>query len=391
MLRSPMAAKLLVVNTFVWAVAAIYMPYISAFYTLRGIPANQIGVLLAVGPITSLCVQPLWARLSDKINKRRSILICISMGGGLSMLLFMLGGTFLQYLCIALITSAFTTAIVPMSDALITKIAGEQHLNFATIRIGGTLGFALMVLAAGPLFLENPSHLFPLGFVTYQVLAAVCLLLPRDPKMPLGGATRVPAASKSSSHRIFTSDLVKPVMVFAFAVQFGMSFYSGFMGVYTIHLQFDQSVIGLFFCISALSEIPALLVAKKLVARFGTVRILLFSACMMALRIAMVASEQFPWMVLSQLMQSVTYMTSYYCCVTFVSRHVHRDKISLGQSILSMVQSGAASVAGNLLGGLLVGRYGVRQAFLLFPFIIVILVLANLLIMAFIRSKGSRA
>ena len=80
---------------------------------------------------------------------------------------------------------------------------------------------------------------------------------------------------------------------------------------------------------------------------------------MMATRLLLAGSGVLPLMLASQLLQSVTYMTTYYSCVVFISENVQEGKISQGQSRLAMVQAGIGAVVGSILGGCMTERLGV--------------------------------
>ncbi len=69
------AGQLLAVNTFVWVTTALYAPFIGAYYAEQGITPFQVGVLTAIGPVVSTLIQPLWAYISDRLGKRRRVLI----------------------------------------------------------------------------------------------------------------------------------------------------------------------------------------------------------------------------------------------------------------------------------------------------------------------------
>ncbi len=57
-------------------------------------------------------------------------------------------------------------------------------------------------------------------------------------------------------------------------------------------------------------------------------------------------------------------------CVTYINRMVMPGKISQGQSTLAVVQMGAGSLSGSLLGGVLASAYGIREGFLIIAFLL---------------------
>ena len=122
--------------------------------------------------------------------------------------------------------------------------------------------------------------------------------------------------------------------------------------------------MGLSSCISALSELPILFLADKILKRFRINRLMIFAVFMNALRMLLVASGMLPLMIGAQVLQSATYMIPYYCCIVFINENVVDGKISQGQSRLAMVQQGFATVTGSLLGGALSGQIGLQSTFM---------------------------
>ena len=167
-------------------------------------------------------------------------------------------------------------------------------------------------------------------------------------------------------------------------------FNGSFTGVYAVELGYSQRLIGILSCVSALSEVPILLYARKLTKRFGEIPLLAFSAVMTSLRLFLVGLGAVPTMVGAQLLQSVTYMTTYYCCTQYISSHVRQGKMSQGQSVLAAVQAGLASVSANLLGGQLVDRVGTRSGFhAMAAFVLAVSLLVIGSYMVYSRKKGA--
>ena len=67
------------INALIYIASVFYTPFLSAYYAQKGIPAEQIGILLMTGPCVILVVQQFWAKLSDRTGKRKEVLcFCIT-------------------------------------------------------------------------------------------------------------------------------------------------------------------------------------------------------------------------------------------------------------------------------------------------------------------------
>ena len=97
------AGQLLAVNTFVWVTTALYAPFIGAYYAEQGITPFQVGVLTAIGPVVSTLIQPLWAYISDRLGKRRRVLMIVTIGSGLTILTYLLHVSFHAFVAATLL------------------------------------------------------------------------------------------------------------------------------------------------------------------------------------------------------------------------------------------------------------------------------------------------
>lgn len=352
---------LLMVNSFIYIGASVYAPFLSAYYTIRGVSASQIGILLSVGPVVSIVIQPLWAWLSDRSGKRRAVLRMVTLGTAGACLFYYLGSGFGFFFLAAILYASCSTSLVPLSDAIILRRAEEQGLDFAKIRMGGTVGYAVVAFLAGFYLKESPAAQFVLAAGGYLILFWFVGRLPAD-EIP-GPDEEAAGEAASQSGGVFDSKEILFVLAFAFISNVGLTFLTAFLGVYALELGYDQSLIGGLNFISAMSEVPALLCIRKILKRFGPVAVLSFSCAMMCLRIFLASGGTLAMLLLSQALQCVTYITVYYSCVVYVSQHVRPDRQSRGQSILVMVQAGLGAITGNLLGGVAVERLGIRSAY----------------------------
>jgi MFS family permease len=187
---------------------------------------------------------------------------------------------------------------------------------------------------------------------------------------------------------ILISNQVIFVLAFAFICQVGLSFYGGFTSVYLLNLGYGQGTIGLLNCISALSEVPVLFFANKLLKKLGSMKLLIASCIMMGIRTIMVTGGTLPIILLSQTLQGVTYMTVYYSCVIYINKNVKWGKQSQGQSILAIIQAGIGSILGNILGGYLADYAGLRISyFIMAIFIFTSTILVTIIMMVYTKKE----
>lgn len=391
MTRKPvnsMGVNFFFINALVYISFAFYTPFLSAYFSKAGINAVQIGIILTIGPILSIFVQPLWAILSDRTGRRKDVLSLVALGSALAMLTYYIGNTFLTFFLATFLVSTFTTALVPLSDAIIIRSATKHRLDFSKIRLGGTVGYAIIVIIAGAIVKQNPQIQFALGAVGFLVFFLVVrgkltdegkedknatTGLPEDAKSSPTGKKRVKVLNLLS---IFTSKQIIFVLAFALISQMGLSFHYSFLGVYLTNMNLSEGTIGLINSISAMSEIPVLFLINRLMRRMSSMKILLISCLLLSFRFLLITSGGLPIIFLAQAMHGITYMTIYFSCATFISQNVKPEKQSQGQSILSITQGGIGSILGNIIGGELVDSIGLKASYRTMSLILFLVVLA---------------
>lgn len=363
------------INALIYIASVFYTPFLSAYYAQKGIPAEQIGILLMTGPCVILVVQQFWAKLSDRTGKRKEVFLLVTAGSGISMFLYYLGEDFVSMLLASLVVTSFTMAVIPLSDGIIVSLSLKKGYPYAVIRLGGTLGYAFMAVLAGICLKSRPQMQFIFSFSAYMLLFFVSLWLKDE------GGTLLERRKDYSEgkKKIFTSSQAYLVLLLAFISQMGLSFYTGFIGPFILEKGYTQSAIGVMNCISALSEVPVLFCIDRMIKRWGTVRVLFLSCFLTGVRILLPAGQGILTVAAAQALQGFTYMTVYYSCALYISSHVYEESQSRGQSILGIVQLGLGAIAGNLAGGRIIDLMGYGKGYMLMAGIIVMVTAAALL------------
>ena len=148
------------INAIIYIASGFYTPFLSAYYAQKGIDAEKIGILLMIGPCVVLLTQRFWAKISDRTGKRKEVLLVTIVGSGFSMLLYYLGNSFLCMFFATVVVTSFTTAVIPLSDAILIARSLKEGYSYSIIRLGGTLGYAVMTICAGMYLKTRPQMQF---------------------------------------------------------------------------------------------------------------------------------------------------------------------------------------------------------------------------------------
>lgn len=382
---------LFLINAFIYISFSQYVPYLGPYFTKAGISAVEIGILLTVGPIFSILVQPLWAVVSDRTGRRRDVLSVAVIGCAISIFSYYIGHTFVSFLIASVLLSFFSTSIVPMSDALILRSANKNNLDFSKIRMGGTIGYAIFVIISGMIVKRNANLAYIMGFVGFVLLLFLVRCLPKDEPQEARtvqkNSEKSAVKSKGSLLHIFESKQIYFLLAFAFISQVGLSFTYGFLSVYMLKLGFSASTMGITNSIAAISELPVLFLMNRVLNKVSPTKITIFACFLLGLRLITVTGESLFFIALSQTLQGLTFMTIYYSCAVFISKNVKPENQSKGQAILALIQTGIGSIVGNVLGGFLVDSYGLRNAYITMTILVITVAGLTALLLYFYQRK----
>lgn len=359
--QKKMLIQFVFINSLVYIAASVYTPYISSYYQMNGMSKLEIGMIMSVGPFVTLFIQPLWGILSDYTGKRKQILQFLCIAAAATMLLYFLGySVILMFVC-ALLYASFTTALIPLSDAVITQKARENHLNYAVIRMGGTIGYAVVTIVAGFFIKENPLCMFLFTIIGYLLLTLAVSSVSKDvymiqKEMPV-------KAEKRSALKIFDTNEVVYIFIFAVVNMIGLTIVNSFLGPKVLEMGFDQSLIGIMNFLSAMSEVPVLLLINRWNERFRAVYLMALAVVLTGVRLLLASSDSIVLVVMSQLLQGLTYMVVFYTSVTYISQHTLNGKASQAQTYLVMLQSGLGAILANITAGYIMGWLGTSAGF----------------------------
>ena len=365
---SSISINLLLINAFIYISASLYTPFLSSYFAKSGINAVNIGILSTIGPVTAILIQPLWAVLSDRTGRRKDVLSLVVLGSALSMFGYYIGHSFLTFFIATLLLTIFSTSIVPLSDAIIIRSAAKHQLDFSKIRMGGTTGYAIVVIFAGAIVKQQPSLQFVLGAIGYTILFIIVRKLPKEESDVVKIMDKKPVLkSKSKEHlgifSIFESKQIIFILAFALISQIGLSFNFSFLGVYMTDLGLSEGMIGIINSIAAFSELPILFLINRVMRKVSAMKIIIFSCLLVSLRIFTITGGNVYIIILSQALHGITFMSIYYSCAVFISQNVKPENQSQGQSALSITQMGIGSIVGNILGGYLVDTFGLNSSY----------------------------
>ena len=365
---------MIIPSFFLFAVYACVNVWLPLFLRNMNYSVTQVGLLLSIFEVFGMIIPFFTGNIPAK-NGKYGLFLCMS-GLALTLLpvpLFSVRLFGITAVCLGL-HAAFIKGAIPVSDSFIHVLLGTRSDLYGRIRAVGSLGFVCANLVMQTfiridsistletiLWMSAPALIFALSFVFIPGLMTP--LIQDSDRFPAESPQKkyINSAVRHRKENVFSrfSPRYWLVLALIFLTVFGQIPFGRFFSMY-VKEYLHSDAAGILWVISALSEIPLMVFSSRFIRRWGSVRLLIFSAALTSVRSLIYVL--FPSVVgaaCAQLCNSITFGLFHPAAVMFAAREVRRTEDTvLSQLLYSVGSIGIASVLASALGGFVIDRFG---------------------------------
>ncbi|TJY43573.1 MFS transporter [Cohnella pontilimi] len=369
---------------FIYMGNAVYGTFIPLYFQNIGFTQSQIGTLLSIGPLVAILAQPVWGTVSDRARTKNSVLLLMIAGTCMSTLLYPLSNQFLYLTIMICVFTFFQTSIFAVSDAVtLEALDRRKNGNFSTIRLAGTVGFALMSILFGFIAQKRVDLLFN---VYAMILAVSFLLVLRFPKI----AGHQSQGRKVRFRVLFRNRTLMLYMAISFVLHITLMYYYTFFPLYFKQLGGDSYWLGWSMVISSLSEFPFLLFSKKIFQRVKVPYILLGAGVAASIRWLLFSAVDNPfWALPVQAFHGLFFIVLSVTMANVINREVPDELKASGQTFNALLSMGVARIIGSFAGGLASEAFGIRRVFF-YNFVLALLCTALFAVIFWMQSVQTK-
>jgi MFS transporter, PPP family, 3-phenylpropionic acid transporter len=366
--RAVIALRLIVLALGV--ALGVFYPFIPVILATRGFSPAQIGLVASIGAVGFTLAVPAWGHIADvRLGRARTLQLCAI--GGAAAVVAMLG----QWppLILALLFMAywiFESSWQPLADALTVNLIDRRR--YGRVRLLTSLSFAIGTIGAG--FLYDAA-----GFDAAYVLAVIAAVTMAF------AAGRVPDIARAdlaeSSHGSPMPSRPRPWLgsagvalrvaprlggVLIAVTLISITIISGFtyLPLRLGDLGGPPSDVALSAGISALAEIPAMLVAARVAQRIGLRGMFVASALIYgAATSSWILLDSAGLIIATRLITGVAFAWILVCVVLTIARLLPSELQATGQSLYQTFGFGISAIVANIVGGLLYEYIGHAAVF----------------------------
>lgn len=289
----------LLVATIGFGVTLPVLPFYTERFALRrggtgwmGSVAVQVGLLTAVYPLLQLLVAPLWGRLSDRVGRRRLLLVGIA-GAAASYVLFGLATSLTMLYVARAVGGLLSSAIFPAAAAYVADSTtdAERSRGMAWLGTASSLG-AVLGPALGGALARTGWELrasggtvlissFAIPFLAAAVLALVSLTsaLLWLPESHPGDASERPVGARSIAGSPFVANAIqrsglRTLLALSLAGQFGLALFEATFALFAKRMwNYGPGQVGASFMVCGLvMSVAQLGVVSSFAKRVGALQ-----------------------------------------------------------------------------------------------------------------------
>jgi PPP family 3-phenylpropionic acid transporter len=341
-----------------------FNPYLPLWLKDLGLSLITISLLITIQSITRIVAPYGWGWLSDHTGERVKLMrygATMALIGSLG--LWFNWGTW-WFAFILLIMFSHTSAMMPMSEAamahLVSSSGSFDTKRYGRVRLFGSIGFLVTVLASGAWFEKYGMQDFP-AWSTFTLLAVTIAvwLLPNH---------------KESRHAHEVNEPIWPILqerkvqwFFAalfFHVISHISLYI-FFSLYCDQLGYSKATIGVLWAISIAVEIYWFFSQSRWLPAISLPAWLMVCSAVMVLRTGITATSAtvFALLVFAQMLHAITFATHHTACIAMLSQHFPGRQRGRGQALYTVIGYGLTGFIGGVGGGFISTKYGLSSVF----------------------------
>ncbi len=350
-----------------WMSFCIIFSFASVYLLSKGFQSSQIGIIIAIAGVVSAILQPAVAGIADKsykITVRKLI-------EGFSIVMILMAVILLipnlHFILIAFVYAALV-AVLQIITPLVNAVGMEciNHgipINFGIARGMGSILYAAISYIAGALVSKFSTNVIPIMIIIFYSFLFFSILTFQFKGMQKGIVKDHFQEEKTKNAK--TIDFVKNNQRF-FLLLLGITICFASHNILNNYIyQIVKShgggsaQMGTALSIAAAVELPTMLLFSVIISRVKSSKLIIIAAFFFAIKsLLTLLAGNMTAIYLTQLSQALGFALFVPASVYYVN-HVIKEKDRVKGQAFMTVTNTVGSIAGSLIGGVLIDRAGV--------------------------------
>lgn len=330
--------SLFMVYVLYYAGQAVYNTYLNLYLDQIGFSASQIGIIISVSTVALLATQTFWGMLSDRMPVKNYVVSFLCLAAAVCAVSFYFTRNYWAVLLLVTAFSIFYVPMVPLKDNITLEYLMTSRWDYGWIRMGGTIGYAFMAVAAGYILKDQYASIFML---IAGSLVLFFLFFQKVPKVRgYGGQKKHPHLFRE----VLTQNRTLPGLIaFYLIYSLGISLFNNFYSLHFVDIGGNSQLVGWMMFMSSVAEVPCLMFMHRIVRRLGTARVLTLAGAVTCLRWSLLYVLTDPVLIIfANVLQGFGFSSFNYCLLNYINNRMPAELRASSQVLnttLSMIFS----------------------------------------------------
>lgn len=359
-----------------WMYYGVVGTFASVFLLARGYSNTEIGIVLAVGNVLAVILQPVLADFADR-SKRISLIGIIQLIAAVMLVmtaaLCALQRKSLALTVIFVLLLTWHTVLQPLINSLSFKLEESgYHVSFGVARSMGSLFYSLLMAVTGTMVENWGVQVLPLSGGAIMVMLLISLVLTKrqfDKAKAVGGQGQAAAKleDKPAEEEINLKDFLMRNKIFVLVnvgvigIYFSNQILNNYMIQIVTSVGGDSEDMGRILSVMAFLEIPAMVGFDSLRKKISCEFLLKVASVGFTIKIAMCYIAASVTMVyIAQLFQLISFGLFLPAMVNFIDEIMSKGEAVKGQAFFTTMVT-VTSMISSLIGGVILDLSGAKM------------------------------
>ena len=336
----------------------VLMPFWPLWLKSRGLTAEDIGLVMALGIAVKTVGNPLVANTADRMGERKRIMAVLALFACIVFAAYQWTYGFWAILAVTLLFHALWSPAMPLMETLVMQTGKLEPIDYGRVRLWGSVTFIFGAWGMG--YVLNDSPIDTVYWVALALMAATfasTLTLPDTRIAPSAGKRRPIAA-------VLTD---RTFILFAVGAALIQSSHGVYYTFGTIHWQsvgHSEAVIGWLWAEGVIAEVILFIWGDKLVKRFGAARLIALGGLAGLVRWAGTGlTDALPALMVLQVLHAFTFGAAHLGAIHFIARRMAPEISATAQSLYAGLVMGLAMGMSAWMSGKLYAAHAAQSYF----------------------------
>ena len=339
-----------------------------------GFTSSQVGIIVSIPSILGIIFVPIWGLLSD-ISKKQKTVLWINIFMSLILAgVYTITKSFIPVLIVATFFEMFRNSVLPLTDSLTTSFCRENNKNYGSIRVIGSMTFAVASFLCGQLIKITNSDL--MFFYVFMVSMIGCLIVTPTLDTNTNIEQKEKLNLKEDLPKLFKNKSYILILLCGVCVAGLTEGMMSFQGIYLMKLGAGTELVGLLTVFMVLPELFFMVKTKGLIEKYGMIKMIGFASCALLVRWIIYFTTSNPWLfMLATSMHGVAISIITISAFEFIGKVVDKKLHTTSMTVYTFTIGVSYSLM-KLLYGNMIDSLGFKSIFIfsmvvsLFSFVI---------------------